>query len=185
MNSSLPSDCQHNYLKMSHICSNKRKLHSKNRLKEMELFRKTFSRLPQDIQMYISEFLPNIFSVTRLTATIIRDRKFACDYNSLTKYSCITKDDWNRIYKILSRIRFANNLCAKSNPIYFFERISELYKNIYCGHYTYIIENYEYSLSSPIKCQKKSERLIEMVQAMQEIKKIMRPGTIKRFLVEV
>ena len=167
--------------------STKSTQHNKNKTTTAELFQKTFSRLPQDIQMYISEFLPNVFSLTKLTGTIILDRKFACDYHSLTKYSHITKDGWTRIYNTLQSIRFSNNLCKRSNPIYFFERISELYKNIYLGHYKYAVNKDEYSLPNRnlIKNQKKSERLIEMVLAMQEIKKVLRPGTIRRFLVEV
>jgi hypothetical protein len=164
--------------------NSKRDQRNKNRPENVGQFRKTFSRLPHDIQMYIREFLPNVFLLTKLTGIIILDRKFAYDYYSLTKYSNITKDEWNRIYTILQNIQFANKLCRNSKPIYFFERISELYKNIYLGHYKYAVNKDEYSLPKRkvIKTPKKSERLIAMVQAMQEIKNIMRPGTIRRFL---
>ena len=95
---------------------------------EVARFQRGVSRLPDDVQRYIGEFVPQIFSFVCSFGTLRRNGQF---FASLDKYVKLPKSTWEKAHYSMITVFAAFHLSKNANRQQICEAVKQLYKEFY------------------------------------------------------
>ena len=103
---------------------------------EVVTFQRVFSKLPEDTQHYISEYVPHIFDYVKSLNGLIRDHLFC----SLERQPKLPKSTWNLVKEKLYNSHAVDGinsvLTSRSTRTHIYERVRQQYKLVYNTQFT-------------------------------------------------
>ena len=103
---------------------------------EVVTFQRIFSRLPEDTQHYISEYVPQVFSFVRSFGKILRSNGFG----TIESHLKLPKSVWSKVRNELVQRRVVIRLDSQSNRAHICEKVKEVYKKTYTAQHKPIVE---------------------------------------------
>lgn len=99
-------------------------------------FQRVFSKLPEDIQHYISEYVPQVFTFVRSFGELIRGNGFG----NIEKHLKLPKSVWSKVKNELNDRYVVLGLTSQSSRKQICEKTKDLYKRMYNTRYQQIVE---------------------------------------------
>jgi hypothetical protein len=131
------------------------------RMREAEKFRRVFSRLPDDVQRHILEYVPAVFEFVRLVARIPRDRL-------LDSYTNLPKSAWQTALNCMRNHYMASGLGSNPSRKAICEEIKRMRATVSSADETYIIRDYDYVQSMTWKCLRFSTRKVLVLNQIKD-----------------
>jgi hypothetical protein len=103
---------------------------------EVVTFQRVFSRLPEDTQHYISEYVPHVFTFVRSLNRVIGCRLFGTVERQLN----LPKRTWTKVQHELHNRYAARGLTSQSSRKQICEKVKDLYKRMYNKRHQQITE---------------------------------------------
>jgi hypothetical protein len=149
-------------------------------------FQRTFSRLPEDIQHLIREYVPNIFAFTKASSRLYLEKTLRNGSRELSQHlKHQTNYVMTNVYGSLRCIYFAERLSRTSlekKNKYIREKTQELYELLSDAHQTTIIcdeDFWRFRINEGVRC------LLRRCEIMQHIQKLLCPTDIRKYFVRM
>jgi len=101
---------------------------------EVVKFQRVFSNLPEDVQRYISEYVPQVFTFVTSINRLVRGTW------NIEKHLKLPKSLWSRVQNELANRYAVFGLSSQSSRNQICERTKDLYKRMYKAQYQPIVE---------------------------------------------
>ena len=156
------------------------------RLSDAATFQRVFSKLPEDLQKCVAEYVPDVFEFARCSGRLLLDRKLGQNNKFILQLAGHMKqppDIWNLVCKALHKIHYDEGLgiATKSNSaeIEICQRLKKLYQSLYEAHLGHVITDQDLWDSRGEVIRTFAKRLI----VLGRIQQILRPATLHKYLV--
>jgi len=103
---------------------------------EVVKFQRVFSRLPEDAQLYISEYVPHVFAFVGSFNRVIGSRLFGTVERQLN----LPKSTWTKVQHELHNRYAVRGLTSQSSRKQICEKVKDLYKRMYKKQHQQITE---------------------------------------------
>jgi hypothetical protein len=113
------------------------KVDNQARMREAEKFRRVFSRLPEDVQRQILDYVPAVFEFVRLVARIPSDRL-------LDSYTNLPKSAWQTSLNFMRNYYMGTGLNSNSSRKAICDEVKRQREAVSNTDETYIIRDYDY-----------------------------------------
>lgn len=135
-------------------------------------FQRVFSKLPEDLQQYIAEYVPDVFAFVRCSGRLLLDRANQFDIYAKQPL-CI----WVQISKMLQAIDYSDGL---KSSVEIRERLKKLYQSLLDAHLGHVITDKDFwdFRGEVIKCFAKRMKVLRRIQ------KVLCPATLHKYLVD-
>jgi hypothetical protein len=101
---------------------------------EVVTFQRVFSKLPEDIQRYISEYVPQVFTFVTSINRIVRR------HWNIERHLKLPKSVWSEVQNVLANQYAVFGFTSRSSRNQICERTKDLYKRMYKAQYQPIVE---------------------------------------------
>ena len=129
---------------------------------EVVTFQRVFSRLPEDVQRYISEYVPQVFTFVSSINRMVRG-----NWN-IERHLKSPKSVWSKVQNVLINRCAGFGLTSRSSRKQIYEKTKDLYKRVYNAQYQQIVEK-DFWAHKPYAGVFYNNRLIDVLEAIQLI----------------
>ena len=100
---------------------------SEKRHAEVVKFQRVFSKLPEDVQRYISEYVPQVFTFVRSFGELLRGNRLG----PIERHLKLPKSVWSQVQNVLIDRCAGFGLTSRSTRKQICERMKDIYKRMY------------------------------------------------------
>ena len=129
---------------------------------EVVTFQRVFSRLPEDVQRYISEYVPQVFTFVSSINRMVRGNW------TIERHLKSPKSVWSKVQNVLINRCAGFGLTSRSSRKQIYEKTKDLYKRVYNAQYQQIVEK-DFWAHKPYAGVFYNNRLIDVLEAIQLI----------------
>ena len=162
------------------------KVEDPKRRKDALKFQQTFSRLPEDIQHFIREYIPNVFALTKVSSRLFLEKQLKNGSRDLALHlKTQPKKVMQNIYGALICVDFAEKLTRTSlenKHKYIREKTKQLYEYLYDAHCSTLICDEDFWR---LRINEGVRHLLKRCEIMEHIKKLLCPIDIRKFCVPI
>ena len=109
---------------------------AETRRTEVVKFQRVFSRLPEDTQLYIVEYVPQVFTFVRSLNRVIR----GCLFGTIERHVNLPKSTWTKVQHELQNRYAARGLISQSSRKQICAKVKDLYRLMYNRQFKQIEE---------------------------------------------
>jgi len=129
---------------------------------EVVTFQRVFSKLPEDVQRYISEYVPQVFTFATSMNRLVRG-----NWN-IERHLKLPKSLWSQVQNELANRYAVFGFTSRSSRDQICERTKDLYKRMYKAQYQPIVEK-DFWTHKPYAGVFYNNRLVNVLEAIQLI----------------
>jgi hypothetical protein len=134
-------------------------------------FQRIFSKLPEDLQKYVAEYVPDVFVFVRLSGRLLLNGA-----NQFDMYANQPLCIWVQISNVLRAIDYVD---GHMNRVEIRERLKKLYQSLVDAHLGHVITDKDFwdFRGEVIRC------FVKRMQVLHRIQKVLCPATLHKYLV--
>lgn len=131
---------------------------------EVVTFQRVFSKLPEDVQHYISEYVPQVFTFARSFGELLRGNGFG----NIERHLKLPKSVWRKVQNELANRYVVLGLTSQSSRKQICEKTKDIYKRIYNSQCQQIVEK-DFWTHKPYTGVFYNIRLVDVLEAVHPI----------------